>query len=144
MNVTLASFCRKIEPNKIPSCWISCLLVSLPQQPEILMTALKAWRNAKTRLCDSIIMLPRFYNQFKTLKTPYHSSELVGQTNPVLRRIQLLIRTIQSYQFIPKWYARQIWVLVKTFWKDQYFISQMIGLACTFWLLETTRRYPLL
>ena len=60
-------------------------------------------------------MLPRFQDQFKTLKTPYHMSELVGQTNPVLRRIQLLIRTIQSYQFIPKWYARQIWVLVKTF-----------------------------
>lgn len=47
-------------------------------------------------------MLPRFQDQFKTLKTPYHMSELVGQTNPVLRTIQLLIRTIQSYQFIPK------------------------------------------
>ena len=38
-------------------------------------------------------MLPRFQDQFKTLKTPYHMSELVGQTNPVLRRIQLIIRT---------------------------------------------------
>lgn len=47
-------------------------------------------------------MLPRFQDQFKTLKTPYHMSELVGQTNPVLRTIQLLIRTIQSYQFILK------------------------------------------
>ena len=47
-------------------------------------------------------MLPRFQDQFKTLKTPYHMSELVGQTNPVLRTIQLLIRTIQSNQFIPK------------------------------------------
>ena len=31
---------RKIEPNKIPCCWIPFLLVSLARQLEILMTAL--------------------------------------------------------------------------------------------------------
>ena len=39
----LAYFCRKIEkiePNKIPCCWIPFLLVSLARQFEMLMTAL--------------------------------------------------------------------------------------------------------
>ena len=36
-----------------------------------------------------------------------HLSELAGQTSQIVRRITLLIRTIQQDQFIPKWYARQ-------------------------------------
>ena len=43
-------------------------------------------------------MLPRFHDQFKTLKTPYYMSELVGQTNPVLRRIHAAIN--QDYPVI--------------------------------------------
>ena len=41
-------------------------------------------------------------------------SELAGQTSSVVRRIPLLIRTIQQDQIIRKWHARQWWVLVKS------------------------------
>ena len=52
MNVTSTYFRTKIdkkEPNKVPSCWIPRLLVSLARQLEILTTDLKTTKTIGDR-----------------------------------------------------------------------------------------------
>ena len=58
-------------------------------------------------------------------------------TSPLMRRIPLLIRTIQPDQFISKWFARLWWVLVKIS-RNEYFIFNMTRAAGLFWPLKSS------
>ena len=63
---------------------------------------------------EALFSLASYINFEHKIKGDHTLSELAGQTSPVIRRIPLLIRTIQPDQIIRKWHARQWWVLVKS------------------------------
>ena len=56
---------------------------------------------------EALFSLASYINFEHKVKGDHTLSELAGQTSPVIRRIPLLIRTIQPDQIIPKWHARQ-------------------------------------
>lgn len=92
------------------------------------------WKRGQRQLCSdklSAILLKRSEFSFKTrlptashpllariLKSAYHLSELAGQTNPVVRRILLLVRIIQPAS------SAYSWMVCMAVMKRQYFIFQ--------------------
>ena len=62
------------------------------------------------------------------LKSAFHLSELTGQTIPVGTIISLSIKTLQSDQSNPKYYARRRWFFSENSWqKPISFSNRLVG-----------------